>query len=134
MGFDVYGPNRHVCVSNVDFSPTYDIFPMPEQLGLQCPQLEKLNQRYYEDTVLDNNDGSIEALRDELIRLRKAYRAQQEPALILERKVRAKDPAMRRAVLDRLLDDDPVFRAIEEFRQLCDEAIAAEVPIQCVGD
>lgn len=134
MGFDVFGPSGRVCASNIDFAPKYDIFSMPAQFGLRCPQLEKLNRRFYATTILDNNDGSIDALREELIALREAYRARREPDLILERKIRVKNPVMRRAVLDRILDDDIVFRVIEDFRRLCDEAVAAAVPLRCIGD
>jgi len=136
MGFDIIGPAGRVCASNVDdgVSPSYDIFSMPEQFCLRCPQLENLRLRFYATTVLHNDDGSVEALRDELKMVRDAYRAQREPDLVLARKIRVQDPAMRRAVLDRILNDDAVFRALDDFVRICDEAIAAAVPLQCVGD
>ncbi len=136
MGFDVLGPSGRVCASNFDdgVAPSYDVFSMPEQFGLRCPQLENLRQRFYQTTVLHNDDGSVGALRDELVELRDAYRAQREPELVLERKIRVQDPTMRQAVLDRLLHDDPLYRVIDDFRRLCDEAVAAAVPLQCIGD
>ena len=134
MGFDVFGPSGRVCASNPDVAPLYDIFSMPAQFGLRCPQLEKLNRRFYETTILDNNDGTIEALRGELVELRDAYRGHLEPNLVRERHIRVKDPAMRRAVLDRVLNDDVVFRVLEDLVRLCDEAIATEVPLRCIGD
>jgi hypothetical protein len=134
MGFDVLGASGRVCASNVDFPPVYDIFSMPARFGLRCPQLEKLNQRYYETTTLDNDDGSIEALRGELVTVRNAYREQLEPTLIREREIRVKDPVLRREVLDRVLHDDVVFRVLTDFVRLCDEAVVAGLPIRCVGD
>jgi hypothetical protein len=134
MGFDVFGGSGHVCASNLDSVPSYDIFSMPARFRLRCPQLEKLNQRFYETTILDNDDGSIEALRDELAALRDAYREQLGPTLIRERDIRVKDPVLRRAVLDRVLNDDVVFRVLTDFVRLCDETIAAALPLRCIGD
>jgi hypothetical protein len=134
MGFDVFGASGHVCASSVDTVPRYDIFSMPAHFGLRCPQLERLNQRFYETTILDNDDGSIEALQGELTKLRDAYREQLEPTLIRARDVRVTDPVLRREVLDRVLNDDVVFRVLTDFVRLCDEAVVAGLPIRCVGD
>ena len=75
MGFNVAGPTRHVRASNVDDGdePRYDILTMPRAYGLNCPQLEKLNQRFYDSTTLRFADGHVSALRDELVRLGQAY-------------------------------------------------------------
>ncbi|MGC1275983.1 MAG: hypothetical protein WBC44_19940 [Planctomycetaceae bacterium] len=135
MGFDVHGPTRHVTASNVDGSePRYDLLAMPAEYGLNCPRLDQLNRRFYATTIVRFDDGSVHALRDELTRLRDAYRSRREPELITERRVRARNPAVRRAIIDRVCLEDVVYRALEEFRLLCDEAIATKTDVRCEGD
>jgi hypothetical protein len=136
MGFDVFGPARHVRVSNVDDGqePRCDVLALPPVYGLSCPQLARLHQRFYESTVLRFAAGEVHALRDELIELREAYRARREPELIKERGVRPRDPAVRHAILEQLLQADVVCRVLEDFRLLCDEAIAAQADVRCEGD
>jgi hypothetical protein len=51
-----------------------------------------------------------------------------------ERSVRASDPAVVRSILDQLLQHDATYQAIEEFRLVCEEAIAEQVDVQCDGD
>lgn len=136
MGFDVFGPTRHVRASNLDDgeSTPYDLFTMPAQFGLRCPHLEMLGSRFYETTVLHNADGAVQALRDELGQLAEAYSVHREPQLITERGVRSRDPGVRRAILDRLLQDDVVYRVITEFKLLCEEAIRGNREVRCEGD
>lgn len=136
MGFDVFGPTRHVRASNVDdgSEPRYDILAMPREHSLICPQLEKLNQRFYDSTSIRVAGGNVLALRDELIQLRDTYRARREPELIEERRVRARDPDVRHAIGEQLLQDDTVYRVLEEFRLLCEEAIMAGMDVRCEGD
>ena len=136
MGFDVYGPTRHVRASNVDdgCQPAYDVPSLPEALGLSCPHLEKLNRRFYDSTTLRFLAGEVHGLRDELLRLQQAYRERREAELIREHRVRAQDGAVRAAILDQLLARDPTFSALEEFRLLCAEAISARTDVRCEGD
>lgn len=136
MGFDVVGPARQVRASNIDDEgqPPYDVLAMPRAYGLTCPQLEKLNQRFYDSTSVRFAGGEVHRLRDELIRLRDAYQARRVPELIEERRVRARNPDIRRAILAQLLQEDTVYRVLEEFRRLCEEAIAAGVDVRCIGD
>ena len=136
MGFDVFGPKRHVRASNVDdgSESRYDILAMPRAYGLICPQLEALGQRFYESTLIRFASGNVHALRDELIQLRDAYRARREPELVEERHVRARDPEIRRAILEQVLQEDTLYRVLEEFRLLCEEAIMAEADVRCEGD
>ena len=136
MGFDVFGPTRHVRASTIDdgSGPLYDILALPGAYGLRCPQIEKLHERFYDSTTVGFAAGRVHALREELIQLVQAYRARREPVLIAERKVSANDPEVRRAIVERILREDAVYRVLEEFRLLCDEAIAAESDVQCRGD
>ena len=135
MGFDVFGPSRHVCVSNVDGpGPLYDIFSLPKILGVGCPRLEDLNRRYYDSTTLRFDRGKIHGVRDELVRLQQAYRKRREPELMLEHGVRARSIAIRAAIAEKLLHQDPTFHALDEFRLLCEEAIAAGADVRCEGD
>ena len=135
MGFDVYGPTRRVQAADVDRADgQYDLLAMPAEYGLRCPQLENLSRRFYDSTVLRFADGAVHALRDELVRLRDTYRAKREPELIAERRIRARDPEIRRAAAERVLEEDRVYRTLEEFRLLCDEALAAEADVRCEGD
>jgi hypothetical protein len=136
MGFDVFGPTRRVRASNIDDGEEsqYDILTMPSSYGLTCPQLEKLNQRFYESTPVRIDGEAVHRLRDELIRLRDTYRARRESELIKERRIRACDPDIRDAILEQVLQEDTVYRILEEFRLLCEEAIAARVDVQCFGD
>jgi hypothetical protein len=135
MGFDVFGPLRSVCVSNVDGpGPLFDVFSLPRFLGLGCPRLEELNRRYYDSTTLRFDRGQIGGIRDELAQLQQAYRAQREPELMREHGVRARSLAIRSAIAEKLLHQDPAFHALEEFRLLCEEAIAAGVDVRCEGD
>ena len=136
MGFDVYGPARKVCASNIDdgAEPSYDLLAMPADYGLRCPELENLSRRFYATTTVCHAGGHVQALRDELVGLRDAYRARREPELIRERHVQARDSEVRRAILERLLEEDTVYHALDEFCLLCDEAIAAEADLRCVGD
>jgi hypothetical protein len=127
---------RHVRASNIDDGgqPQYDVLAMPRAYGLTCPQLEKLNQRFYDSTSVRFTGGEVHKLRDELVQLRDAYLAQRVPELIKERRVRARDPDIRRAILMQVLQEDTVYHVLEEFRLLCEEAIAACVDVQCIGD
>jgi hypothetical protein len=136
MGFDVFGPTRHVLASNTDDGrkPQYDILTMPDAFGLNCPQLEKLNQRFYDSTILRFSGGEVHGLRDELVRLLDAYRARRAPELIEERHVRARDSRVRAAIVERMLQEDPTYRVLDEFRLLCEEAIAAKADVRCEGD
>jgi hypothetical protein len=136
MGFEVVGLARHVRASNIDDgdNPKYDVLAMPRAYGLTCPQLEKLNQRFYDSTSIRVAGGEVHRLRDELIQLRDAYRARRVPELIKERRVRARDPDIRQAIVEQVLLEDTVYRVLEEFRLLCEEAIAAEVDVRCLGD
>lgn len=135
MGFDVFGAGRHVRVSNLDGGePRYDILAMPSEFGLSCPQLAKLHQRFYHTTLICFGNGDVDGLRDELIQLRDAYRAKREPELIKEHGIHARDPHVRRAILEQVFQHDAISRVIDQFRLLCDESIAAEVDVRCVGD
>lgn len=136
MGFDVTGPTRRVRASNIDDgnAPRYDILAMPREYGLNCPQLEKLHQRFYDSTTIRFAEGHVNALRDELVRLIQAYRERREPELILEHGVRARRPDVRHAIVEKILQEDTLYRTLEQFRTLCDEAIAAEADLQCDGD
>ena len=136
MGFDVFGPTRHVRASNVDdgSEQQYDVLAMPRAYGLTCPHLEKLRQRFYDSTSVRFAGGEVHALREELIQLQAAYRSRREPQLIEERRIRARDPEIRRAVLEQVLQEDTVYRVLEEFRLLCDEAIMAAADVRCEGD
>ena len=143
MGFDVFGPTRHVRASNVDdgAEPRYDLLALAQKLGLRCSQLfragrllakgcarflrEKLHQRFYESTTVSFADGEIHALAAELIALRGAYRARREPELIAQHRIGPRDRAIRQAILEQLLQRDTVYCALEEFGLLCEEAIAA---------
>ena len=136
MGFDVFGPTRHVRASNIDDggdSP-YDVFELARAYGLICPQLERLGQRFYDSTLVRFAGGGVHALCDELTRLRDAYRAKREHELVEERHVRARDPAIRRSILEQVLQADVIYRVLEEFRLLCEEAIMAEADVRCEGD
>ena len=136
MGFDVFGPTRHVRASNVDdgAEPRYDLLALPQELGLRCPQLLRLHQRFYESTAVSFARREVHALAAELIAVRDAYRARREPQLIAHHRVRPRDPAIRHAILERLLQQDDVYRALEDFRLLCEEAIAAGADVRCEGD
>lgn len=136
MGFDVYGPLRHVKASNIDdgTEPQYDILVLPGEYNLHCPQLANLSQRFYDSTTIRFANGGVHALRDELLQLRDAYRRQREPELVAERRIRVRDPQMRESIVDQVLKHDAVYRVLEEFRLLCEEAILAETDIRCVGD
>jgi hypothetical protein len=136
MGFDVFGPTRHVRASNTDdgCEPRYDILTLPAVLGLNCPQLEKLNHRFYDSTTLRFSGGDVQGLRDELVRLSDAYRARREGELIEERHVRARNLDVRSAIVERLLHQDPIYCILNEFRLLCEEAIAAKADVRCEGD
>jgi hypothetical protein len=136
MGFDVFGPTRQVRASTIDdgSGPIYDVLALPGTYGLRCPQIESLDQRFYDSTTVRFAPGHVHALRDELIELARAYRARREPELIRERRIRANDPEVRRAIVERIMREDVVYRVLEEFRLLCEEAIAAEADVQCHGD
>lgn len=136
MGFDVIGPTRHVRASNVDDGeePLYDVLTMPKEYGLACPQLEKLNDRFYESTRVAFAHGEVAALRDELVRLTRAYRASRELELISERRIRAKDANVRAQIVEELIQHDPRYRILEDFRMLCEEAISEQADVRCVGD
>jgi hypothetical protein len=136
MGFDVFGPTRHVRASTSDDGGDrpYDILALPKEFGLRCPQIERLNQRFYDSTVILFALGEVHALRDELIHLVEAYRMRREPELIVERRIRACDPKIRRAILEQVLLDDPHFRALDGFRLLCEEAIENKADVRCEGD
>lgn len=91
MGFDVIGPTRHVRASNIDDgdeSP-YDILSMPREHGLDCPLVERLNERFYESTTLVFAHGDVSALREELVRLASVYRTRRGQELVAEHRVRA---------------------------------------------
>jgi hypothetical protein len=136
MGFDVFGPERHVRASNVDDGeePRYDILTMPRAYGLHCPQLQHLAERFYDSTIMRFADGQVHALRNELVELQQAYRAQLEPEFARQRGVRAQDLRVRTAIMEQVLQQDPVYRVLEEFRLLCEEALAAEADVRCEGD
>lgn len=145
MGFDVHGPSRHVCVSNVDGlevcvsnvagqEPLFDIFSLPRILRVDCPRLDDLNRRYYASTTLRFDRGQIHWVRDELARLQQAYRVRREHELMRKHGVRARSIAIRSAIAEKLVHQDPAFHALEEFRLLCEEAIAAGVDVRCEGD
>lgn len=136
MGFDIIGPTRHVRASNIDDGeePRYDILSMPREYGLNCPQIEKLNQRFYESTTLAFERGDVSAFRDELAQLARAHRTRRETELKSEHRVRAKDPGVRAQIVEGLLQQDATYHVIEELRMLCEEAIVAEADVQCIGD
>jgi hypothetical protein len=136
MSFDVFGPTRHVRASNTDdgVEPLYDIFALPIVFGLHCPQLEKLSQRFYDSTILRFGCGEVHGLRDELVRLQAVYRARREGELIVERQITARDFGVRSAIVERLLGQDCVYCVLDEFRLLCEEAIAANANVRCEGD
>jgi hypothetical protein len=136
MGFDVFGPTRHVRASTIDDggeSP-YDLLELPGTYGLRCPQIERLHQRFYASTTVSFANGEVLALRDEVVRLTQEYRERREPELIRERHVQAKDPDVRREILERCLKLDTVYAVLQEFQLLCEEAIAAKADVQCNGD
>ena len=136
MGFDVFGPTRHVRASTTDDRgvDAYDLFTLANRLGLKCPQLERLNERFYETTVLKFAFGEVAVLRDELESLQQAYRQHLEPILMRERGVRAGNPEVRAAIMERVLQEDAAYAALVEFRVLCEEAIAAQADVRCEGD
>jgi hypothetical protein len=112
----------------------YDILNLPDVLGLKFPLLKKLNDRFYDSTILRFASGDVESLRDELGELLIAYRARRERELIEEHHVHAIDPSVRSDIVARLLDQDVTFRALGEFLLLCEEAIAAKADVRCEGD
>jgi hypothetical protein len=136
MSFDIFGPTRHVRASTVDDGgdAPYDLLALPRALGLKCPQLERLHQRFYDTTQLEFAAGEVLALRDEVDQLQQTYRQHLEPQLMRVRGVRARDPAVRERILDRVLQNDPAYAALEELRQLCEEAVLAEADVRCFGD
>ncbi len=136
MGFDVIGPTRRVKASNVDdgVPPLYDVLELPREFGLQCQQLRRLHERFYESTTVSHGSGGVAALRDELREVRAAYRSRRERELARERGVRACNPAIRGSILQRMLEADVVDRVLAEFVLLCEEAIAAGRDVQCEGD
>lgn len=136
MGFDIFGPSRHVIASNIEdgSGPRYDILALPKLLGLSCPQCDRLHDRFYDDTTLRFSYHEVHHFRDEIVRLQKTYRARREPELILERGVRARNHAVRAEIVERVLLEDPVYRALGQVRLLCDEAIAAGADVRCQGD
>src|SRR6187551_2637797 len=110
MGVDVFGPARHVKASNVDDGeePRYDILTMPRDYGLHCPQLQHLAERCYDSTTIRFAAGQVHALRNEIVELQQAYRVQLEPELARQRDVRAQDLQVRRAIVEQLLQQDPI--------------------------
>lgn len=137
VAFVVFGPSRHVIASNTQddgAGPWYDITALPKVLGLSCPQLDKLYHRFYDSTTLRFSHREVQNLRDEVVRLQKAYRARREPELIIERRVRARDPAVRAAIIERVLLEDTLYRVLEELRLLCEEAVDAGADVRCEGD
>lgn len=136
MGFDVFGPTRHVRASNIDDGeePRYDVLAMPREYGLVCPQLEKLSGRFYDLTTLRFAEGHVNALQAELVQVQQVYRTRRESELITQRGIHARNPRVRQAIIDRVLQEDSVYRTLEELRLLCEEAIAAEANVRCVGD
>ncbi len=136
MGFAVRGPTRRCCASNVDdgIQPAYDLLALARDLGIACQQLNMLHDRFYESTTVRYATGAVAALHAEVLQLRDAYRKVREPQLMRERNVRASDPTVQRLTLDRLLQEDTTYQAVEEFRLVCEEAIVAKADVQCDGD
>lgn len=122
-------------VSKVDGpGPLFDVLALPAAYGLHCPQLNKLHERFYDTTLIAAGSGELRALHDELILLRDAYRKRREPELVRDRGVRSQDANVRRPILDRLLKDDPTYRAIDSFTTLCVDALASGADLRCEGD
>lgn len=136
MGFDVIGPTRRTTACNIDDGrpPFYDILSLPDQLNLPCPQLRRLNDRFYESTTVSCEDGSVAALRDELALLRVHYRRRREPELARERGVRACNPQIRHGIIARLWESDLIDRILADLLLICEDAISHRQDIRCAGD
>lgn len=136
MGFIVHGPSKWCCASNIDdgAGATYDIFALARELGVPSPQLNRLSDRFYESTTIPYDTGAVAALHSEVLTLRDAYRNAREPQRLFERRVRATDPPTRERILERVIQSDPTYAALEELREVIEEAITAASDLRCVGD
>jgi hypothetical protein len=106
-----------------------------DRLGIYMPCCEQLMQRWaatYREVLVA--PSAVPEVRGELDRLRAAVEARRTDELIVERQIRARDPAVRTALVQPLLDRDPDTARLREIVAACDAAIAAGQPILWGGE
>ena len=101
--------------------------------SIAAPQSQSILERYYDDPHL-NYSSDITTWRDELIQLQSAYTQAQQIKLQRERNVHAKDPEIRKSILNGFLQEDTILKQIKELIAVCDNALAKKQTLKLWSD
>lgn len=98
-----------------------------------APRSQSILERYYDDPHL-NYSSDITAWKDELIQLQSAYTQAQKIKLQRERNVHAKDPEIRKSILNGFLQEDTILKQIKELIAVCNNALAKKQTLKLWSD
>ncbi len=101
--------------------------------SIAAPKSQSILERYYDDPHL-NYSSDITAWKDELIQLQSAYTQAQQIKLQRERNVHAKNPEIRKSILDGFLQEDTILKQIKELITVCDNALTKKQTLKLWSD
>ncbi|MCC6995274.1 MAG: hypothetical protein IT370_11750 [Deltaproteobacteria bacterium] len=131
MAFDISSVDGTMMVS-IAARDEHIVFELPAQLTVVAPRLAELGQHFYDSfRVAPEN---VPALATEIDLLRTAYLRQRGEVVAREKKVHARDPAVRARMIEGLLAADPTLGKLLELAALCQRAAALGEELLCEGD
>jgi hypothetical protein len=110
------------------------LFELPTKLGVHVPIWTKLGDAAYDDPELTMRE--VESLAGEVRLLRERWLADNRELVIRERKIHARDHAMRMALADKVLAEraDPTRDLLDRLASLCEAALTAGVGLVGCSD
>lgn len=123
--------SRH-CTVALDDLEEGSLFELTRELGVDANELHKIEDNYYGSYSM--GAAQIEQLQNEVTELRQHYRARAAQRLVKQKKIHAKDPAVRERIVAQMLVDDPWLRKFDAIIDACQDALATDRVLVSVGD
>lgn len=132
LRLEVDGPRGLTSNVSVEESLLFD--DLPAKLGVHAPTWSWLADQAFDDPELTVEQAS--ALGAEVRLLRGAWLRTRREAVAFERRVTAKDRALRERIIDELVTtvDDPVRATFDRLIGLCDAAVQRGMRIIGLSD
>ena len=129
MGLDIKGPTKQLTLEFTDRT----LFDLQDGFGLYAPECDKLWDSFYDNPNI-SSVKQVRQLQTELEDFYERLASEKRSVLIREKKIRAKDPQVVEAIVGPFLTSDFQLIKLRTFIEICSEAIAAGVGLECHSD
>ena len=128
MPFEIANDRRAVTIEHQDDSLFDGLYANSNTFSI-LPQIHAEFYGSFTVTV-----GMLPQLRDEIERLVERRRTDVTPKLIRQHRVTAKSLEILAPIMAGLLARDEIYAKLSELLALCDDSLARQKPIVCLGD